>query len=77
MANAAHSPPASRREALRNGLPTTAQLLKQRMACDIPTGYIEDYLALDWLEWHGGTLRLTTTGRNICQYAASRRDRQA
>jgi hypothetical protein len=58
---------------LRDGLPVTVGLLKQRLACDIPAAYLEDYLALDWLEWHGGSLRLTTTGHNICQYAISRR----
>jgi hypothetical protein len=46
----------SRREALRDSLQLTAHLLKRREACDIPAGYIDDYLALDWLEWKGGTL---------------------
>ncbi|WP_043458531.1 hypothetical protein [Azohydromonas australica] len=59
--------PASRQEALRDSLPLTADLLKRRQACDIPAGYIDDYLALDWLESMGGTLRLTTTGQNICR----------
>ena len=72
MEKPAHSPPASRRQALLEGLPVTVQLLKQRLACDIPASYVEDYLALDWLEWHGGTLRLTVTGQNLCRYAASR-----
>ena len=77
MPRPSHSPPASRREALRDGLPVTVGLLKQRLACDIPAGYLEDYLALDWLEWHGGSLRLTTTGHNICQYAIFRRNKAA
>jgi hypothetical protein len=60
--------PASRREALRDSLQLTAHLLKRREACDIPAGYIDDYLALDWLEWKGSTLHLTIIGENICRY---------
>lgn len=58
-------------EALRNGLRLTVELLKRRQACDIPAGYVDDYVALDWLEWRGGTLRLTTTGENICRHVAA------
>jgi hypothetical protein len=63
--------PPSRQEALRNGLRLTADLLKQRQACDIPAGYVDAYVALDWLEWTGGTLRLTTTGENICRHVVT------
>jgi hypothetical protein len=56
---------------LRDGLRLTADLLKRQRACDIPAGYIDDYVALDWLEWRGGTLQLTTTGENICWHANS------
>jgi hypothetical protein len=63
--------PPSRREALRDGLSLTAELLKRRQASDIPAGYIDDYLALDWLEWNGGSLRLTITGQNICRHFVS------
>ncbi|NML16478.1 hypothetical protein [Azohydromonas caseinilytica] len=72
MKKPVHPPPSSRHQVLLDGLPVTAKLLHQRQASDIPEGYVEDYLALDWLEWHGGTLRLTITGQNICRYAASR-----
>jgi hypothetical protein len=65
--------PPSRQEALRNGLQLTAEFLKQRRACDIPAGYSDDHLALDWLEWRGGTLRLTITGENICRHFISAR----
>lgn len=51
-----------RREALRHALPTSVDQLYRRRACDIPDGYIDDYVSLRWLEWHGGTLRLTPTG---------------
>lgn len=63
----ARPPVALRRDALRAALPTTVSLLKRRQAADINQSDIEDYVALDWLEWHGGGLRLTVTGDNICK----------
>lgn len=66
------SNPALRREALRDALLSTVDLLKRRRACDIEEGYIDDYVALHWLEWNGGGLRLTTTGENICRQLTSR-----
>ena len=59
--------PTLRREALRDALLSTVELLRKRRARDIPEGYIDDYVALNWLEWNGGALRLTTTGDNVCQ----------
>jgi hypothetical protein len=61
------SPPTLRREALRDALLSCVDLLRKRRARDIPEGYIDDYVALNWLEWNGGALRLTTTGDNVCQ----------
>lgn len=55
----------SRLGVLRNSLPASMAMLGRRRACEIPAGYIEDYVALDWLEWHGGTLRLTIVGENV------------
>jgi len=46
-------------------------LLKRCRACDIAEGYVEDYVALQWLEWNGGALRLTITGENICRQQAA------
>jgi hypothetical protein len=57
--------PVARIDLLRQALPDSVGLLVRRRAADIPSGYIEDYVALNWLEWHGGTLRLTTTGENV------------
>lgn len=54
-------------QALRHGLLTTVDLLKRRRAADIPEATIDEYVALHWLEWHGGALRLTTTGENMCK----------
>lgn len=65
----------TRREALRDELLSTVDLLKQRRAAEIAEGDIEDYVALHWLEWHGGTLRLTTTGENVCRHLTSMLER--
>jgi hypothetical protein len=66
-------PPSNlRREALRDELLSTVDLLKRRRAADIADGYIDDYVALNWLEWHGGLLRLTATGDNVCKQLMNR-----
>ena len=54
------------RERLRQGLPATVDLLNQRQADRIDDKDIDAYVKLNWLEWHGGGLRLTITGRNVC-----------
>jgi hypothetical protein len=59
--------PALRREALRDGFLHTVDLLKQRRADQIGEGEIADYVSLDWLEWNGGGLRVTTVGSNLCR----------
>ncbi|MDF1485319.1 hypothetical protein PY257_09035 [Ramlibacter sp. H39-3-26] len=55
-----------RQEALRAMLLDTADLLKKNRASEVSEAAIEDFVALSWLEWNGGALRITTTGRNIC-----------
>jgi hypothetical protein len=64
--------PLLRREVLREGLPEVVKHLKERRADLIAEGFIDDYVALDWLEWRGGGLQVTTVGRNICEQIASR-----
>jgi hypothetical protein len=59
-------------EALRDALLDTVSLLKQRRAGDIAAGYIDGYVALNWLEWNGGGLRLTTVGDNVCKQLLAR-----
>jgi len=59
-------PPLSRRSQLRLELLTTVDSLLRRRADLVSEGFIEDYVALHWLEWNGGALRLTVTGTNIC-----------
>ncbi len=57
---------AVQRERLRQALPATVDLLHHRQADQINDNDIEAYVRLNWLEWHGGGLRLTITGRNVC-----------
>lgn len=73
--------PSSRRQAnapvmappdpLRDRLLATVDLLKRRRAAEIGEETIEAYINLHWMEWHGGSLRLTTTGENVCKHLAS------
>jgi hypothetical protein len=68
MSNFIASPvPFVREHALREALPATVSLLKQCRAAEVGDGDIADYVALQWLEWNGGSLRLTVTGQNICR----------
>lgn len=59
--------PSLKSVALREGLLDTVTLLKQHRAAEIVDGYIDNYVSLNWLEWNGGSLRLTVTGDNICK----------
>lgn len=56
-----------RQAALRAALPQVADSLQHRRASEIEEGVIDDLVTLAWLEWLGGSLRLTTTGWNICR----------
>lgn len=57
---------ATSRERLRAALPSNAELLYRRRADLVGDDVIDDYVALHWLEWNAGALRLTTIGQNIC-----------
>jgi hypothetical protein len=57
--------PVTRTDMLRAELPRTMECLKSRQAHLIAEDLIEDYVTLDWMEWAGGGLRLTETGRNV------------
>ncbi len=61
-----------RQQALRDSLPTAAHLLNRRRAAEIAESDIDDYVALNWMEWNGGGLRLTATGENVCKQLTSR-----
>ena len=56
----------AREQRLRAALPSTIEFLQRRRADLIDPVVIDDFVAIHWMEWHGGTLRLTVTGRNIC-----------
>jgi hypothetical protein len=64
--------PRSQLDVLRSALLPTVEFLSRRRADLIDTALIEHYVALNWMEWHGGSLRLTVTGRNICAQLATR-----
>ena len=72
MIAASCSPSVLRREALREALPDIVDLLARRRAVDIGIGYIDACVELNWLEWKGGALCLTTTGDNVCKQVMHR-----
>jgi hypothetical protein len=61
---------AATRERLRQALPGTVGHLQNHQADRIDDSDIDAYVRLNWLEWHGGGLRLTITGRNVCAQLA-------
>ena len=56
-------PPAA---TLRDAFLATMESLDRRRADLIDEELIAGYVALHWLEWNGGSLRLTVTGSNVC-----------
>ena len=68
---------AERKERLRQALPAAVELLRSRQAGLIAAREIEDFVALNWLEWHGGTLRLTVTGSNVVSQSRAANSTQA
>jgi hypothetical protein len=65
MLDASLKEEAERKERLRQALPAAVELLRSRQAGLIAPREIDEFIALNWLEWHGGTLRLTVTGSNV------------
>ena len=59
-------PAPTRTDALRNELLVTVDALQRRRADLVSETLIDDYVALYWMEWNGGTLQLTQTGKNVC-----------
>jgi hypothetical protein len=66
-----------RKERLRQALPAAAELLRSRQAGLIAAREIEEFVALNWLEWHGGSLRLTVTGSNVVSQSRAAQSTQA
>ena len=54
-------------EDLRNAFLFTVDALKRRRADLVSEHMIAEYVGLYWLEWNGGSLQLTVTGRNMCE----------
>ena len=48
--------------ALRESLLSANDALTRRRACDIPEVTIDRLVAIGWLRWNAGSLRLTETG---------------
>ena len=65
---------APRRAHLQDTLPAVVGLLHRRRADLVGDALIGDYVALDWLEWNGGALRLTVVGENICAQVRANAD---
>ena len=60
------TPVPTRTDTLRRNLLETVAALQRRRADLVSEALIADYVALYWLEWNGGTLQLTQTGKNVC-----------
>lgn len=54
-------------DTLRTELLVTVDALQRRRADLVGEALIAGYVALDWMEWNGGTLQLTQTGKNVCE----------
>lgn len=66
MLTAAATPPTVvPREVLKDCLLSTVNLIERRRCSEIADGLIDAYVDLNWMEWNGGSLRLTVTGQNI------------
>ena len=50
---------------LQESLLATVDALTRRRACDIPEQTIDQLVALRWLQWSGGSLRLTEAGETM------------
>lgn len=71
-----HPPPVLRQEALREAWPTTVDQLQRRRGDAIAPGFIDDYLALRWLECRSGELRVTGDGEAMRRQVDGRRPRE-
>jgi archaellum component FlaD/FlaE len=58
--------------ALCESFAAAADALSRRRAGEIPESAIEKFVALRWLEWCGGTLRLTELGQIVLMKVQSR-----
>lgn len=56
---------------IREALPGAARDLAQCRADRIGDDLIDRFVALDWMEWRGGALKLTQVGLNVIAQAAA------
>lgn len=54
-------------EALRHALVAAVDALQRRRADQVSEELVAAFIALYWMEWNGGSLRVTQTGKNVCQ----------
>lgn len=57
---------AERPDPMRAAFQHTVDVLTQRRADLLSPAMIEAYVNCDWLNWQGGSLKLTVVGENIC-----------
>lgn len=50
---------------MQEALLVTVDALMRRRACDVPEETIDQLIALRWLQWSGGSLRLTEAGETM------------
>lgn len=55
-----------RREQLRDALPAIVAMINADRVDFIPRGFVDDYVALSWLEDRGAGLQLTYSGAALC-----------
>jgi hypothetical protein len=56
---------------IRKALPAAARDLAQCRADRIGDEVIDRFVALDWMEWRGGALKLTQVGLNVIAQEAA------
>ncbi|HYP32711.1 MAG TPA: hypothetical protein VES00_12625 [Burkholderiaceae bacterium] len=64
-----HSPMNRIEQPLQDALLSAVDALARRRACDIPESTIDRLVALGWLRWSAGSLRLTATGETTVMKA--------
>lgn len=66
------TPPTLRHEQLRDARPGTMAMINADRVDLIPYGFVDDYVALSWLEDCGAGLRLTCSSVALCMDIAER-----
>lgn len=64
--SSAFLPPPSRHQQLLQSLPVMIHYLERGQSDLIPSGFLEDYVALNWLTHRHEGFRLTPRGEEVC-----------